>query len=86
MNGASGPNGYADATSWIAALVFAVKHTTYSSGSASKKRSTRARASFTSAVLASDVGLSECGLPSTEPRSAVACAATSRSGYSALPV
>ena len=80
MNGASGPKANPDATSWIAPVVFAVKHTTYSSGSASKKRSTRSRAACTSAVLAREAGLSECGFPSTACRSASACSVTRRSG------
>ena len=46
-------------------MALAVKITLYSAGEALKKRSTAARACSTNAVAAAEVGLSECGLPST---------------------
>jgi hypothetical protein len=62
-------NGYASPTSRAAAVALAVKTTAYSSGSASRCRSTARRALSTNSVEAVDVGLTEWGLPNTPPRS-----------------
>ena len=65
-----GANGYDSPTSRRAALALAVKMQRYSSGGALKNsQHAAAGCARTSSVDASDVGLFECGLPSTLVRS-----------------
>ena len=81
-----GPKRYASPTSRSAAVAFAVNTHRYSSGDAPKKSSTARRALCTSSVVASDVGLFECGLPRTRVLSRSACAATWLRACSPPPV
>jgi hypothetical protein len=62
-----------------APVAFGVKIATYSSGDARKKSSTVARARSTNAVIAAEVGLSECGLPKTFCRKSWRCSASCES-------
>ena len=50
-------------------LALAVKTTAHSSGDALKNRSTARRARATYSVARDEVGLVECGLPNSVPRS-----------------
>lgn len=81
-----GANGYDSATSLIAALAFAVKHTAYSPGSASKNSSVRARARSIVSVLCREGPCSECGLPKIADRNSSSCAAICDADGSAAPV
>ena len=81
-----GPNGYASPTRRHAPVAFGVKMTAYSSRAALKYRRTASLACSISSVEASDVGLSECGLPKHPPRSRSVCARSWASAASPEPV
>src|SRR3954471_23471086 len=77
---ASGPNGYDSPTIFSACVALAVKITTQSSGDALKNSSTARRTRSTHSVVTAEVGLVECGLPSTCPRNQSAWRAISDRG------